>query len=541
MARQGDSSASETFDYIVVGAGSAGCVIANRLSADPAVRVALIEAGGEDDWHWIHIPAGSRAVIGSPRTDWCFVSEEEPMLGRRQPVPRGKVLGGSSSINGTVYTRGAATDFDHWRQLGNEGWSWDDVLPYFKRSERYVDGGDDAHGGEGELCVEHPRMGFKVYDVLTEAGQQAGLPFRKDFNRGEVEGVGLFDVTQHRGRRWSAAKAFLKPIRHRRNLKVFTRSLCQGLLLDESRVRGVDVLREGAVLRLEASREVILSAGSIGTPHILQLSGIGPGKTLQEAGITVRHERAGVGVNLMDHLTMRVATRVQGVSTLNTLYHNLFRRALMGLEYLFRSSGPMVMAAPFWGGYARSDPDRAVPNLEFLFMPLSMQPPFAEFDRFDAVSGGVYNLFPRSRGRVWATSADPHIKPSILHNYLSDWDDRRVAIDSIRLMRRIFEAPAFQALLPEEIRPGLEAQSDEDLLAASLATAGTAYHQVGTCAMGRGTTAVVNDRLRAHGLTGLRIADGSIMPALVSGSTSAAIIMVGEKAADMIRQDARQG
>lgn len=540
MATAAAPSSDDQFDYIIVGAGSAGCVLANRLSADPRNRVALLEAGGEDDWHWIHIPAGALKVVGNPRTDWCFESVSEPGLGRRMSVPRGRVLGGSSSINGTVYTRGAASDYDHWRQLGNAGWSWDDVLPLFKRSERHVDGANDAHGAEGELRVEHPRVHFDVFDILTKASVQAGLPHLDDFNRGELEGCGMFDVTQHRGRRMSAARAFLHPVRHRRNLSVITHATCTGLIIESGRVAGVDAKVRGIDRRLAARAEVILSAGSIGTPQILQRSGIGPGEVLRDAGIPVKLERANVGANLQDHLTMRVAAKVHGIATLNTRYHNLFKRALIGAEYLLKRSGPMVMSAPFWGGYARSDASRAAPNLEFLLMPLSMAPPYSAPDRFDAVSGGIYNLFPRSRGRVWITSPDPAAPPSILHNYLSDPDDRQVAIDSIKWLRRIFAAPAFQELRPEEIRPGPEAQTDEELLAAGIASAGTAYHQVGTCMMGPDDDAIVDERLRFRGLAGLRIADGSIMPTLVSGSTSACIIMIGEKAAEMILGDVRR-
>ncbi|WP_120308260.1 GMC family oxidoreductase [Paraburkholderia sediminicola] len=533
-------SGEDTYDYVIVGGGSAGCVLANRLSADPSVRVALIEAGGLDDWHWIHIPAGTRKVVGNPRTDWGFESEMEPILGRKGLVFRGKVLGGSSSINGTVYTRGAATDYDHWRGLGLTGWGWDDVLPYFRRSERFVDGGGDMHGGEGELHVEHPRISMEIFDILTRAAVQAGLPYRSDFNGGVIEGCGMFDVTQHRGRRWSTAKAFLDPVRHRRNLDIVIKTTCTGLVFNGKRVIGVDGVSEGRRRRIQARREVVLSSGSIGTPHLLQLSGIGPGDVLQQAGITVRHENSAVGANLQDHLSIRYAAKVHGVDTINTRYHSLRKRALMVAEYALFRRGPLVMGAPLWGGFARSDQTQVRPNLQFLAMPVSMSQSFATPDNFDAVSCGIYNMHPRSRGHVRITSPDPKAKPAILHRYLTDPNDQKVAVDSLKLLRGLFSSPAFQALTPEEFTPGVEMQSDEELLAAAIKAAGTAFHQVGTCAMGCEKNSVVDERLRVRGVSGLRIADGSVLPTLISGNTNACIIMIGEKAAQMICDEANE-
>ena len=513
-------------------------MLANRLSADPGIQVVLLEAGGEDDWHWIKIPAGTRHVVGNPRTDWMSKSEIEPMLQRSMPVSRGKVLGGSSSINGCVYVRGAASDFESWRKAGLWGWGWDDVLPVYRRLERYAGGADEMRGDSGELHVERPRIRMAAFDYLNRAAIEAGIPARSDFNRGEVEGCGMYDVTQHRGVRQSAARAFLDPVRHRLNLHIVTHAMCGGLTLDRGRVTGATVFRHNETQSIAARREVILCAGAIGTPQILQLSGIGPGAMLRQAGVAVKHDLPGVGANLQDHMTMRLVVRVHGIPTVNTRYHSLLKRAWMGAEYGLFRRGPLVMGAPLWGGFTRSDPQRPEPNVQFFSMPASMTTVFGEPDRFDAIAGGVYNLHPRSRGRVWIKGPDWREAPAILHNYLTDSDDQKVAIDSVRLMRRIYGSRAFTGLQTQETRPGAEAQTDEELLASSIKTAGTAWHEVGTCAMGVSENAVVDAQLRVHGIGALRIADGSVMPTIISGNTNACIMMIADRAATFILGDA---
>lgn len=534
--------AAETFDYVIVGAGTAGCVLANRLSADPAVRILLLEAGGADDWIWFHIPVGYLYAQNNPRADWCFKTVPEPGLGGRAiNYPRGKVLGGCSSINGMIYMRGQARDYDLWRQMGNPGWSWEEVLPYFKRSEDHVDGASEFHGAGGEWRVERQRLSWEILDAFRAAAAEVGIPPVEDFNRGDNEGCGYFQVNQRRGVRWSASKAFLRPVLHRRNLELRTGALVLRLLLEGRRVVGLAYRRQGEERRVRVRREVLLAAGAIGSPHILELSGIGPGEVLRAHGIEVRHELAGVGENLQDHLQIRTVFKVHGAATLNERVHNPLWKAWMGIEYALFRRGPLSMAPSQLGAFAKSDPAFETANLEYHVQPLSLDRFGEPLHPFPAITASVCNLRPTSRGRVHLESPDPATPPAIAPNYLATPEDRRVAADAIRLTRRIMAARAMARYRPEEYRPGADIEGEEELARAAGAIATTIFHPVGTCRMGpegdRG--AVVDPRLRVHGLAGLRVVDASIMPTITSGNTNAPVIMIAEKAADMIREEAR--
>ncbi len=526
------------FDYVVVGAGSAGCVLANRLSADPSVSVALLEAGGKDNYFWIHIPIGYLYTQNNPRTDWCFKTEAEKGLnGRALNYPRGRVLGGCSSINGMLYLRGQARDYDHWRQLGNVGWSWEDVLPYFKRSEDQARGADAFHGAGGEWHVEEMRLSWEILDAFREAAAEIGIPKTDDFNRGNNEGCGYFQVNQKRGVRWSTAKAFLRPAMDRPNLKVITNAQATRIRIDGRHATGVKFLEGDEPRFVGATREVILATGSIGSPQLLQLSGIGPGQLLQEHGIAVVHELPGVGENLQDHLQVRMAFRVQKTRTLNERANSLIGRVGMGLEYFLFKRGPLTMAPSQLGAFAKSDSSRETPNLEYHVQPLSLnkfgEPPHP----FPAFTASVCNLRPESRGFIRIKSKDPAAHPLIRPNYLSAAADRQVAADAMRLTRRICAAPALARFHPEEFMPGPEAQTDEELARAAGDVGTTIFHPVGTCKMGNDAMAVVDDRLRVRGIGGLRIADASIMPTITSGNTNSPTIMIAERAADLIAED----
>ncbi len=533
------------FDYIIVGAGSAGCVLANRLSADPDVRVLLIEAGGNDDYVWIHIPVGYLYCFGNPRVDWGFETASEPGLnGRKLQYPRGKVLGGCSAINGMIYMRGQARDYDHWRQLGNTGWAWDDVLPFFlKHQDQWAmepEEFDGRHARGGEWRVEQPRVRWQILDAWAEAAEQAGIPRTRDFNGGNNEGSGYFHVNQRKGLRWSSAKGFLRPAMARPNFTLHTHAMVERLTIEGQRVTGLSFRKKGAgVQTVTARREVILAAGAIGSPHILQLSGIGPGEVLKAAGVEVRHELEGVGENLQDHLQVRCAFKVSGVPTLNERSQRIWQKAGIALEYALWRTGPMTMAPSQLGCFARSDETRETPNLQYHIQPLTL-PKFGEpLDPFPAFTASVCNLRPTSRGHVRLTTPRPESPPEIRPNYLATDEDRRVAADAIRLTRRIARQPALARYKAEEFKPGPAIASDEELAKAAGDIATTIFHPVGTARMGVDGNAVVDPRLRVRGLEGLRVADASVMPTITSGNTAAPTMMIAEKGASMIVEDWR--
>jgi choline dehydrogenase len=530
-----------SFDYVIVGAGTAGCVLANRLSADPAVSVLLLEAGGKDDYLWIHIPVGYLYTQNNPRTDWCFRTEAEASLGGRAlNYPRGKVLGGCSSINGMIYMRGQAADYDHWRQLGNRGWGWDDVLPYFKKSEDYVHGADELHGAGGEWRVEEMRLSWEILDAFRAAAAEIGIPKTDDFNRGDNEGCGYFQVNQKRGVRWSTAKAFLRPARARPNLEVATGVEAARIAFDGRCAIGVHVRRGGGEAYAAVKGELILAAGAIGSPQLLQLSGVGPAGLLEEHGILPVHVLGGVGANLQDHLQLRLIYRVEGTRTLNEQASRLLARGWMGIEYFLFRRGPLTMAPSQLGAFAKSDPARATPDLQYHVQPLSLDKFGDPLHPFPAFTASVCNLRPESRGEVRIRSQEPGVAPAIRPNYLATEADRMVAAAAIRLTRRICAAPALARFRPAEFKPGPEFQSDAELAQAAGAIGTTIFHPVGTCRMGADPAAVVDDRLRVHGLEGLRVVDASIMPTITSGNTNAPVIMIAEKAADLIRNERRQ-
>ena len=554
-----------TFDYIIIGGGTAGALLANRLSADPKNRVLLIEAGRKDDYHWIHIPVGYLYCIGNPRTDWLYQTEPDAGLnGRRLRYPRGKTLGGCSSINGMIYMRGQARDYDQWAQLtGDDAWRWDNALPYFRRHEDHwrldrPEGADErfkhlhgnkATGSTGEWRVEKQRLRWDVLDAFAQAAQQAGIPATDDFNRGTNEGVGYFEVNQKAGWRWNTAKAFLRPTCYGRpNFEMWTAAQATRLIIETQadgtrRCTGVQVWTGDEMVTAQAAREVVLSAGAVNSPQLLQLSGIGPAALLHQHGIGVVQDLPGVGANLQDHLQIRAVFKVRGVATLNTMANSLLGKAKIGLEYALTRSGPMSMAPSQLGAFTRSGPEQAHPNIEYHVQPLSLDAFGEPLHSFPAFTASVCNLNPTSRGTVHIKSARFEDAPAIAPHYLSTEEDRKVAADSLRVTRRIVAQPALAKYQPEEWKPGVQFQTDEELarLAGDIAT--TIFHPVGTTKMGRtdgpggDPMAVLDSRLRVRGIAGLRVVDAGAMPTITSGNTNSPTLMIAEKAAEWIRAE----
>lgn len=534
------------YDYIIVGAGSAGCVLANRLTREHDYSVLLIEAGGKDDYFWIHVPVGYLYCIDNPRTDWRYRTEADSGLnGRSLIYPRGKVLGGSSSINGMIYMRGQARDYDGWAELtGEASWAWGQVLPVFKKSEDYHRGADEFHGGDGEWRVEKQRLSWEILDAFRAAAKETGIPNKDDFNRGDNEGCGYFEVNQKRGVRWNTAQAFLKAESRRGKLEIMTGCQVKRLKLEPGnsgmRCTGIEFVGGGKDWHAEAEKETLLSAGAIGSPQILQLSGIGPAHLLQQHGIASKLDLPGVGENLQDHLQLRMAFKIRGAKSLNTMANSLWGKAKIGMEYAMFRSGPMSMAPSQLGAFTKSGPEQSSANLEYHVQPLSLEKFGENLHPFPAFTASVCNLRPSSRGHVRIASGDYALAPKITTNYLSTEEDRKVAASALRITRSIVAAPSMQRYAPEEFKPGIQYQSEEDLQRVAGDIGTTIFHPVGTCKMGavNDVSAVVDPQLRVRGVDGLRVVDASIMPTITSGNTNSPTVMIAEKAAQWILQDA---
>jgi choline dehydrogenase len=524
-----------SYDYVIVGAGSAGCLLANRLSRDPGHRVLLLEAGGKDDYFWIDIPVGYLYTIANPRTDWCYRTEpDEHLAGRSIHYARGRVLGGCSSINAMIYMRGQKEDWDYWASLGNRGWSWDEVLPIFRSLEDYEHGATDGYGAGGEVRIEDPRVRWDIIDAWREAAAECGIPPIRVFNNGDNFGCAYFQMNQKRGRRWSATNAFLRPAMHRPNLMVMTGAHVEKVRLEGREARGIEFVHRGERFFARARRETILAAGAIGSPQLLQLSGIGPGNLLSKSQIPVIHDLPGVGENLHDHLQIRMQYKVTNAKTLNGIANSLLGKAAMALEYFAFRTGPLTMPPSQAGAFAKSDPAQPTPNIEWHVQPLSLDKFGDPLHSFPAITPSVCNLRPASRGWVRIRSADPAAHPEIRLNYLSAEEDRRVAVEGMRFTRRIMASRALQKYRPEEYRPGVSVNSDLELQRAAGELGTTIFHPVGTCKMGRDPMAVVDDELRVHGISRLRVVDASIFPRITSGNTNAPTYVIAEKGARSI-------
>jgi len=536
----------ENFDYVIIGAGSAGCVLANRLTKNPKVNVLLLEAGGKDNYPWIHIPVGYYKTMHNPKVDWCFHTEkDETMNNRSIRYPRGKTLGGSSSINGLLWIRGQSNDYDNWRQQGNTGWGWDDVLPYFLKSENNELGKSEYHNDKGPITVSNKKINLKMLEEFQNAAEEIGIPRTNDFNTGDNFGVGYFQFTTSRNKllklRCSAAKGYLDPVKNRSNLKIIVNAHVENINFEGKKAVSINYYTKEKINTAKANKEVILSAGTIGSPHILQVSGIGDYRKLKKHGINLIHELKGVGKNLQDHLMFRPVYKVKNLLSLNKKINSIIGNILIGLEYVFKQSGPMTMGASQVCGFIKSDSSRATPNLQFHVQPISTDILGAtKMHNFDGITPTIANVRPTSRGEINLASKDIRDNPKIKMNYLSTQDDRYVAAKALKIVRKIMlDTKTFKKYETEEYRPGPNIIDDEELVKAASEHAQTIFHPVGTCKMGHGEDAVVNDRLKVHGIEKLRIVDASIMPNITSGNTNAPTIMIAEKAADMIIEDSR--